>query len=586
MCVLRLSISLVSLMLNAESSKCCGPPCVPCCGFHNYLFLKLSNLQGLTISLHHGGKFVEDDNGKLSYEEGAIQVLYGCDEDLLSYFSFKNAASELGYTEALHKMYWYDPSLPFADGLKALECDKDVLDMVAVANLNKLKISIYFEHKVLEPDVVEIPPLLMDQPSQGYEETVPESQEDGEENEKDCEETPTPQAQPDCEENPEVQTQGQCEEMSVPEPHGDGEEMDVDSDGRDEIPKKRRVFKRPKNDKVYEDVSSDDSATEGTYEVHSDDDLWRSEELQTPDEDQTESEEDAEKEVFPQFNSQAKFGHVDLELGMEFNSLDDFKQAVRDYNINLGREIKWLKNDKIRARARCKGENCSWEIYCAKNNVNHCFQIKTFRDEHSCGRTFKNKQASQNWVAGKLVSKMRKKGGMKHREAFDYVRQKYGVHVNHKMIYRSMLKAKEVVQGNEKEQYGKLWDYCATLKRVSPTSTIKMDTIPQPEGPPMFHRLYICLAGCRDGFREGCRPFIGLDGCFLKGYYEGQLLCAVGQDSNNHIWPIAWAVVDVENTANWTWFLELLEYDIGDHRQKRWCFISDAQKVKWGLLIV
>lgn len=72
---------------------------------------------------------------------------------------------------------------------------------------------------------------------------------------------------------------------------------------------------------------------------------------------------------------------------------------------------------------------------------------------------------------------------------------------------------------------------------------------------------------------------IGLDGCFLKGYYGGQLLSAVGQDANNQIFVIAYAVVDVENKDNWMWFLDLLHEDLGDYVQHGWNFISDMQKV-------
>ncbi|KAD4889280.1 hypothetical protein E3N88_21353 [Mikania micrantha] len=56
------------------------------------------------------------------------------------------------------------------------------------------------------------------------------------------------------------------------------------------------------------------------------------------------------------------------------------------------------------------------------------------------------------------------------------------------------------------------------------------------------------------------KKVIGLDGCFLKN--SGQLLSAVGRDANNHIFPLAWAVVSVENKENWMWFLDLLRDDI------------------------
>ena len=49
---------------------------------------------------------------------------------------------------------------------------------------------------------------------------------------------------------------------------------------------------------------------------------------------------------------------------------------------------------------------------------------------------------------------------------------------------------------------------------------------------------------------QGCIKIIGFDGCFLKGASCGELLTAIGRDGNNQIYPIAWAVVEVENTEN------------------------------------
>nr|GEV45384.1 putative ribonuclease H-like domain-containing protein [Tanacetum cinerariifolium] len=36
----------------------------------------------------------------------------------------------------------------------------------------------------------------------------------------------------------------------------------------------------------------------------------------------------------------------------------------------------------------------------------------------------------------------------------------------------------------------------------------------------------------------------------------------IGSDGNNHIYPIAWAIVNVKNKDNWSWFLQLLGEDI------------------------
>lgn len=46
----------------------------------------------------------------------------------------------------------------------------------------------------------------------------------------------------------------------------------------------------------------------------------------------------------------------------------------------------------------------------------------------------------------------------------------------------------------------------------------------------------------------GCRPLLGVDGCHLRGLYPGILLTSVGKDGNNNIFPVAWVVVETENT--------------------------------------
>lgn len=74
----------------------------------------------------------------------------------------------------------------------------------------------------------------------------------------------------------------------------------------------------------------------------------------------------------------------------------------------------------------------------------------------------------------------------------------------------------------------------------------------------------------------GCRPIIGIDGCHLKGIYKGQVFCAIAKDGNEGIYPIAYAVVELETKETWCWFLERLISDIGSNNLT---FMSDRQKV-------
>jgi hypothetical protein len=90
------------------------------------------------------------------------------------------------------------------------------------------------------------------------------------------------------------------------------------------------------------------------------------------------------------------------------------------------------------------------------------------------------------------------------------------------------------------------------------------------------------LAAMKKRFLDGCRPVIGVDGCFLKGPFKGQLFVAVGRDGNHNMYPIAYVVVEAKTKDSWTWILETLVLDLGEHeRHTRATFISDRQKVRF-----
>ncbi|XP_008239616.1 PREDICTED: uncharacterized protein LOC103338208 [Prunus mume] len=90
--------------------------------------------------------------------------------------------------------------------------------------------------------------------------------------------------------------------------------------------------------------------------------------------------------------------------------------------------------------------------------------------------------------------------------------------------------------------------------------------------------MYVCFAGCRQEFLDGCRPVIGVDGCNVKGPYPGQILIAVGVDGNNGNFPIAYAVVEIESKQLWIRFLRLLIQDLKITNDLSYMFISDKQK--------
>nr|GEZ70279.1 hypothetical protein [Tanacetum cinerariifolium] len=89
--------------------------------------------------------------------------------------------------------------------------------------------------------------------------------------------------------------------------------------------------------------------------------------------------------------------------------------------------------------------------------------------------------------------------------------------------------------------------------------------------------MYVCLAYVHDGFLNGCRKYIRLDACFLKGEVKGMLLMVVGKDPNNQMFPLAWAIVETESQSLWR-FLKHLKIDIKTIDGQECTFMSDKQK--------
>ncbi|KAK5825544.1 hypothetical protein PVK06_020388 [Gossypium arboreum] len=159
---------------------------------------------------------------------------------------------------------------------------------------------------------------------------------------------------------------------------------------------------------------------------------------------------------------------------------------------------------------------------------------------------------------------------MKLREIQRRCASEMHVNVTIDCFYRAKKIVNEKMAGNQKEEFGLLWDYAHELWSKMPGSTIKMA---------VQKRYYVCFDTLKRGWKAGCRPLIGLDGCFIKGQFKSEFLTAVGRDTNNQMFPVAWAVVEVECTNSWGWFLSLLPTDLGLEDGYGYTIISDKQKI-------
>ncbi|KAK8940462.1 hypothetical protein KSP39_PZI010501 [Platanthera zijinensis] len=277
------------------------------------------------------------------------------------------------------------------------------------------------------------------------------------------------------------------------------------------------------------------------------------------------------------FQGDAGESYFEFQVGLCFNTAQDFRDAVRTYSNMQGRPIKFTKNCSDKVQVTCE---CGWVMYAAFISKNdHTFQVKTIRGQHTCYRTPSSKHCTSDYLANKYQHHLRSNPEWPVCSMQETMQMENRTSLSIWKMYRTKKHANKIIHGTELEQYASLWDYCEEIRQSNSNTTVKLQCKQVSENQAcVFKRLYICWGALKMGFIAGCRPIIGLDGTHLKTSTRGVLLCAVGIDGNNGMYPIAYAMVLRENRKTWQWFITLLMQDLNIVNQYAWTIISDKQK--------
>jgi hypothetical protein len=233
-------------------------------------------------------------------------------------------------------------------------------------------------------------------------------------------------------------------------------------------------------------------------------------------------------------------------LGMAFRDSRQFKKALVKYGLKTHRHLRFEKDEEKRVRAVCTWPGCKWLIYGSITSRSEWLKVVTFEDVHSCAPRRDNKLVTCSVIAKHYYQQIK-----------DNPTWKVGLIKN--AVQRDMLtdvslskckRAKSIVLQQAldamKGEYTRVYDYQLELPRTNPGSTVVVCLDPEIEDRKVFERFYCCFDACKKGFMAGCRKVIGLDGCWFKGSNNGNLLCAIGRDANNQMYPVAWAAVPIE----------------------------------------
>ncbi|CAL8994776.1 unnamed protein product, partial [Prunus brigantina] len=100
----------------------------------------------------------------------------------------------------------------------------------------------------------------------------------------------------------------------------------------------------------------------------------------------------------------------EFRIGMQFANKDELKEAIREYAIVQGRNVKLVKNDNKRIQAKCVGHTkCPFILFASKiDKDEQTFSIKTLSLEHECTRVDKLKYINSRWLSKRFADKIRK----------------------------------------------------------------------------------------------------------------------------------------------------------------------------------
>ncbi|KAK6236141.1 hypothetical protein SCA6_011478 [Theobroma cacao] len=259
--------------------------------------------------------------------------------------------------------------------------------------------------------------------------------------------------------------------------------------------------------------------------------------------------------------------------GQDFKSVVEFRDALQKYAIAHRFAYKLRKNDTNRASGVCAADGCPWRIHASWVPSVHVFRIKKLHRSHTCGgESWKTATPAKNWLVNIIKDRLRDSPHHKPKEIANGILRDFGLELNYTQVWRGIEDARQQLQGSYKEAYGQLPWYCDKIEEANPGSFTKLLIGDDRK----FQRLFLSFHATICGFESGCCPLLFLEATPLKSKYHEILLTATALDGDDGIFPVAFAIVDIENDESWRWFLEQLKYALSTSRSIT--FVSDRDK--------
>ncbi|KAI5411121.1 hypothetical protein KIW84_056315 [Lathyrus oleraceus] len=347
---------------------------------------KSEDSQHFSVTLHHGGEFYRVFEEEIIYRGGTDTTVNGIHVSNWNMDNIEKLLSRLGYKADCVRVW--TKVLEIQDGFFLIRKDDAVDDFALYFSAMNVKGDLYVEHSTGNMDPADREPKCVN----------------------------------DDDHPPDNGIDGLDEEKVEGLDDSEDERATAYFDGFEGIDVTKPIRWEP-NNSMEEPNKSMDS-----------DDVYYSDELNSSDPDDSC---DEERPKYARFRKEHLNKDFIFKWGMEFNTLDDFRAAIREWSVLNGREISFVKMREI--------------------------------------GVLNNKSASSKWVAKHVVKRMQTSDTVRIRDIIQDMRQTYSVGITVAKAWRAKLIAKKIIEGDADNQYASIWRYAEELRRVNHGNTVKIN---------------------------------------------------------------------------------------------------------------
>ncbi|XP_021740852.1 uncharacterized protein LOC110707150 [Chenopodium quinoa] len=255
---------------------------------------------------------------------------------------------------------------------------------------------------------------------------------------------------------------------------------------------------------------------------------------------------------------------------------------VKKYSIQRNQFYTTLTSNEKVLHLRCK-KNCGWSLRGTKKSEHSDnFTIVTYKGPHreTCVTevlSTDHAHLDSSIISNFVKSFVQKDPCLKVEFIQELISKHFQFDVTYRRAWYAREKAIAEVFGDWESSYGRLPHFMEALKQSNLGTVVVWKHKALVDGiyysnMEVFERVFWAFGPCFEGFKH-CMSVICIDGTHLYGKFKGTLLVATSVDANFQVFPLAFALVEGENTSSWSWFLGCIRVHVT--QRDGLCVISD-----------